>query len=351
MLVGVVLATTGLAGADEVRDQQWHLRFLDIPSAHKISDGSGVTVAVIDSGVDLHPDLAGNVLPGTEIAANGSDGRSDLTGHGTGMAGIIAAHGQGATGILGIAPKAKILPIAVDLNNDLIGQESVAKGINWARMHGAKVINISGDGNPAPDLRAAVEAAIAADIVVVAAAGNRPSSQVGFPAAYPGVVAVGATDRDGDLAATSVTGDGLVIAAPGIDIMTTRPHGRYGPGTGTSDAAAIVSGAVALVRSRFPELSAVEVVRRLTATATDKGAPGRDDQYGFGVLNLVAALTADLPPPTQATPSQSAAAPAGPDGDGSAIGIVALVVVGVVIAGFVLHVRARRHRAARGPVP
>ncbi|GAA1839586.1 hypothetical protein GCM10009687_00470 [Asanoa iriomotensis] len=266
------------------------------------------------------------------------------------MAGIIAAHGRGGTGAIGIAPKAKILPVAASLGTDLGGQDNVALGIAWATANGATVINISGGGNPSPDLRLAVEDALRKNIVVVAAAGNRPMSQVGFPAAYPGVLAVGATDRSGNHADISVTGESIVIAAPGVEIMTTRRRGAYGTGTGTSDAAAIVSGAAALVRSRFPQLTAAEVIRRLTATATDKGQPGHDDQYGYGALNLVAALTDDIPSiaPPNTTIATNAPEPS-PQG-GRWVAIWGLVAVVVVIAAFAVHVYARRHRGRRGPV-
>ncbi|MDG4822830.1 type VII secretion-associated serine protease mycosin [Asanoa sp. WMMD1127] len=327
---------------------------MDAVAAHELSQGLGVTVAVVDSGVELHPDLRSNVLPGTNVLGTaGSDGHTDSTGHGTGMAGIIAAHGDGSAGALGLAPKAKILPVAAGLGDSPKGQDAVAEGIAWATTHGAEVINVSGGGNPSDRLRAAVEAAVDADVVVVAAAGNQPRSNVGFPAAYPGVLAVGATDHNGDIAAISATGESVALTAPGEDIMTTRLGGAYGAGTGTSDAAAIVSGAVALVRSRFPELSAAEVVHRLTATATDKGPPGRDDQYGFGVLNIVAALTADVPPLSQATPSppQPTSSVAAPPRDSDRppwVGV--LVAVAGVITAFVLILRARRHRRERGTV-
>jgi subtilisin family serine protease len=177
---------------------------------------------------------------------------------------------------------------------------------------------------------------------------------VSFPAYLDGVLAVGATDRSGNRAAVSVTGDKLAIMAPGVDIYSTSFDGKYYRGTGTSASTAIVAGAAALVRSRFPDLSAAEVVHRLTATATDKGAPGRDPEYGFGVLNLVAALTADVPPlppsgparpgPSGGTPSADAAAP--PDQDGGravtltlvGLGLLALVAVIAVVA----VLRARR---------
>jgi type VII secretion-associated serine protease mycosin len=349
-----VIACGAPAWADVVRDNQWHLEFLHVQEAHKLALGDGVTVAIIDTGVDRHRDLASNLLPGVNLVpGQTNDGRADPDGHGTAMAGLVAAHGRGGDGALGLAPHSKLLPVAVDMVSMSGSNETAAEGIRWATDHGADVINVSAGGSPSTALRAAVDHALQENVIVVAAAGNRPSSTLGFPALYPGVVAVGATDRQGKIAPLSVTGPGVVIVAPGTDIHSTSNNGLYQRGDGTSDAAAIVSGAVALVRSRFPNLSAAEVVRRLTATATDKGAPGRDDQYGYGVLNLVAALTADLPPPSEAAPSETAAAaaPRKPDGGAPVVGLVALGVVGVVIAGFVLHVRARRHRVRRGSVP
>jgi subtilisin family serine protease len=117
-----------------------------------------------------------------------------------------------------------------------------------------------------------------------------------LPAAYDGVVAVGATDQDGNVASVTITGNAMVLSAPGTRIVSTDAVGGYRIADGTSDATAIVAGAAALVRSKYPNLSAKEVVHRLTATATDKGPPGRDPQYGYGIVNIVAALTSDVPP-------------------------------------------------------
>ena len=350
--------------ADGIRDSQWHLRFLNIDAAHLLAEGAGVTVAVIDTGVDRHPDLDGSVLIGTVTDPRGSgDGTRDVVGHGTGMAGLIAAHGHGpGEGVLGIAPRAQILPIT---DNATLAQGNgsyTADAVNWAIAHGADVINISSSGGHVPALKEAIDAAIAADIVVVAGVGNQPAQRVvGFPAYYPGVVAVGSVDRHGEIAQLSVSGKEVVIAAPGVDIMTTRLDGKYGTGSGTSDSTAIVAGAIALIRSRFPNLPASEVVRRLTATAIDKGAPGRDEQYGYGVLNLMGALTADVPSlsgsPTVSVPSAAVsdgvAAPEVPRGGGVGLaGVVgALVVVGGLITAFVLRGRARRRADGAGPVP
>lgn len=354
------------AHANNIRSDQWHLDFLRISEVHRITRGEGVTVAVIDSGVEPHPDLRDNLLPGIDVADGGSgDGREDHDGHGTAMAGLIAAHGRGGnSGVLGIAPAAKILPIRYETptmpGGEIGAGRRVAKGIDWAVAQGAKVINLSIGGGPAAELREAVERAIAADVVVVAAVGNR-MRVVGYPANYKGVLAVGAVDRNGNRADFSVTGKALAISAPGEGLITTGRNGEYHTSQGTSPATAIVSGAVALIRSKYPELSAEEVIHRLTATATDKGAPGRDPEYGYGVLNIHAALTADIPPlPTTdtATPTPptepTIAAPTMPAPDNNAtsdnntspattilLAIAALATVGIIIGIPLLLTRRR----------
>ena len=178
----------------------------------------------------------------------------------------------------------------------------LASGVRWAVTHKVEVISISRviTSNDLL-LHQQIEAALIADIVVVAAAGNYPKDdRVRYPAAIPGVVAVAGVDRNGNRSKHSVTGPEVLIAAPSDDISSTGLNGTYTIASGTSNATAIVAGAVALVRARYPELKATEVVRRLTATAIDKGPPGRDDEYGYGVLNLVGALTAELPSATTA---------------------------------------------------
>ncbi|WP_234359194.1 type VII secretion-associated serine protease mycosin [Plantactinospora sp. BC1] len=352
------------ARADQVRNNQWHLKYLKIADAHEISQGERVTIAVIDTGVDPHPDLRNNLLSGTVAYSGGTgDGREDGDpgGHGTSMAGLIAAHGRGPNGVLGVAPKAKIIPIRDSKSKSGGDPDDTAKAIEWAISKKVDVINISAVMSSSSRLREAIEAALQADIVVVASAGNRPGHiLVGFPAAFEGVVAVGATDRKGNYSTTSVTGKKVVLAAPGIDIHSTAKGGRYSKTSGTSDSAAIVSGAAALVRSKFPDLSAEEVVHRLTATADDKGTPGRDEEYGYGVLNLVKALTADVPPlegsanpsasaapsPTQTQPADNAAPePENKSNAGSTILIgvlIALVVLGLLVTLLVVLLLRRR---------
>jgi type VII secretion-associated serine protease mycosin len=356
----LIFATPAIA-ADKVRDLQWHLDYLHIAQAQKVSQGQGVIVAVIDTGVDAtHPDLTGNVLPGTVTAKGRSgDGRTDTDGHGTAMAGFIAAHGHGpgnGSGALGIAPKAKVLPVTVTVGlfTDQDKTET-SRAINFAVDHNAKVINISLGGVAGADDRAAVQRALAADVVVVAAVGNLPGAlTVDFPASFPGVVAVGAVDRNGNHAAVSVNGPQVLISAPGQDTWSTDAGGGYSGGVGTSDATAIVSGAAALIRSRYPKMSAAEVVHRLTATATDKGPPGRDDQYGYGVLNLVAALTADVPPLQASATATGATAPtttqAGPPARTAGallVLIAALAAVIVLVVAGLAWAAARRRRTLK----
>ncbi|WP_430780819.1 S8 family serine peptidase [Actinoplanes sp. G11-F43] len=306
------------AHADSIRDSQWHLRYLNISKAHEITKGSSISVAVVDSGVSPHIDLIKNLGDGTDTSSGGDGvGHVDESGHGTAMAGLIAGHGHGSNdGILGIAPDAKILPIKALSSND--SRNTIELGIQRAAELKAKVINVSNGTAQSRSLIDAVETAARADSILIAAAGNSSqAARLGYPAALPEVLAVGAINRSGKVANFSVTGSNIGLCAPGVDIATTDLSNKYVKGRGTSQAAAIVSGAAALVRARFPDLSAPEVVHRLTFTADDNGPPGKDDQCGYGVLNIVEALTADVPPlnaggATSAQPGVSSA-PGGSD--------------------------------------
>jgi type VII secretion-associated serine protease mycosin len=349
--LAVVLVAAVPARADGTRRDEWYLSTLQVAEAHRITKGAGVVVAVVDQGVSAeHTDLQGAVLAGRDTVAQKNDGHFDPDGHGTAMAGIIAARGRGGSGLLGIAPEAKILPVRP--SNDTY---FAAEGIRWAASHGAKVINMSFAIGGSENLQAAVKEAAAADVVLVGAVGNTgdKGNAVEYPVGYPEVLGVGAVDRKGKVAGFSQHGPQVDIVAPGIDIPSLYLGNDYRTGRGTSDAAAIVSGAAALVRAKYPDLSAAEVVRRLTGTAIDKGDTGRDDYYGNGQLDLVAALTTPQPAASSApaVTDAPAAAPA-PAADENSGGFppLAIIAAGVVIlAGAVLAVifAIRRSNAPR----
>jgi type VII secretion-associated serine protease mycosin len=357
----MLLSTPAPAKADNVRDGQWFLSKLRIREAHATSIGTGVTVAVVDSGVDgRHVDLVGSVLPGIDLTnPGGGDGWIDRDGHGTAMASLVAGHGHGsAEGALGVAPGAKILPIRQATASG-VDEGKTADSIRLATDQGVKVINLSLHSGDTPKLRQAVAYALRRDVVVVAAVGVPGGlRKIPAPARIPGVVAVSGVDKNGNLA-VSAAGPEVVIAAPATDIPSATKNGGYGLGTGTSAATAIVSGVVALIRSKYPDLDAANVINRLITTADDKGPPGRDQQYGFGIVNPVRALTADVPrvdrnpllaiaaqsssspapSPSRAMPS---AAPSEPDPPWIWLGAgIAVLVAAGAIAWLLLRTRAR----------
>jgi serine protease len=298
---GAPLENPSPAASDSVRAGEWPLKMLDVADAWNYASGAGVTVAVIDSGVDAtHEDLTGQVLPGLDLVDPQDDGDTDLVGHGTTVAAIIAGRGDDSAGVEGIAPKAKILPVRVlDQENRYDDALIVARGVRWAVDHGARVINLSLGGNgSSAALAAALDYAFAKDVVVVACTGNTSAStspEVWYPAREPGVIAVAGMEKDGtDLWSGSITGPETVVTAPATQIVGARPGG-YWKVQGTSFAAPMVSATAALIRSRWPTMSAAEVINRIIRTAKDLGAPGRDPVYGFGMVNPTAALTQDVP--------------------------------------------------------
>jgi type VII secretion-associated serine protease mycosin len=352
----------GPAEADRIRNDEWHIRSLRVAQANQISTGKGVVVAVIDSGVYPHVDLRNNLLNGTSVISGGDDnGKSDPDGHGTKMASLIAAHGRpNGAGVVGIAPGAKILPVQFFDAKGGGSSISAGKAIEWATNHGAKVINFSGAVAPSLPLQSGMKIAEGKDVLVVAASGNVGQDVIAaYPAAMPGVLAVGASDKSGQHAAISVSTKQVQICAPGVEIEGAKPPNRYSIGEGTSDSTAIVSGAAALVRAKFPQLSAQEVIHRLTATATDIGPPGRDDECGYGVLNIVKALTADVPPlessaapitpPSQPPPTTTTAAAAPPDtkpASSNTPAVIGGVVIVLLVGGLVAFLIARRRRTS-----
>jgi type VII secretion-associated serine protease mycosin len=321
-------------GGDPVRDEQWQLSALGAPAAWRESTGAGVVVAVLDSGVDAaHPDLTGQVLAGIDLVTGNGDGRTDPVGHGTTVASFIAGRADDSDGVVGLAPSAKILPVRVlDETNRYGNALVVARGVQWAVDHGARVINLSlGGGSYSPALADALDYAFARDVVVVACTGNRlpeEPADVWYPAREPGVVAVAGLDRPPEAAdplwAGSLTGPATVLTAPASNLLGAEPGGSYWHVQGTSFAAPLVSATAALIRARWPKMSAANVVERLTQTARDLGPAGRDERFGFGMVDPVRALAQPVPevasnpldtaPPPGVSgfgPSQPAAGPRG----------------------------------------
>lgn len=292
--------------------------------------GAGVTVAVVDSGVDdRNAHLRGAVLPGRSFV--GGRATRDARLHGTAIAGVIAARDLGSrSGVQGLAKGARILPVKVvpDERRTEDGPDTdagvLAAGIRWAAGQGADVVNVSlSTSVDDPRLRSAVAAATRAGALVVASAGTReseedPASGVRYPAGYPGVLGVAAVDADDVVAPTSVRGRHVDVAAPGVDVLTT--FGAWGDcylgdDGSTSYATGYVAAAAALVAQRFPREGPQEWAHRLTATAARERRDARDDEVGWGVVQPVEALTAVLdagvagPLPPGATPQPSPSAP------------------------------------------
>ncbi|MEV7420948.1 type VII secretion-associated serine protease mycosin, partial [Streptomyces sp. NPDC089919] len=307
-----VAGGTAPAHADGIRDRQWGLAALHAHQAWDTTRGAGVTVAVLDTGVDgTHPDLRGAVLPAKDLVGFGATrGDRAWARHGTAMASVIAGRGHGPDhrlGVLGIAPEAKILPVRVILEEGDKGRErarerrggALAEGIRWAADHGADVINLSlGDDSESAHHEAAedeaVQYALARGVVVVASAGNGGGAgdRVSYPAAYPGVIAVTAVDRDDTKAPFSTRHWYATVSAPGVDIVIADPDRTYYEGWGTSAAAAWVSGTAALIRAAHPDLGPAQVKKLLEDTARDAPAGGRDDSRGHGLVDPAAALDA-----------------------------------------------------------
>ncbi|WP_328693868.1 type VII secretion-associated serine protease mycosin [Streptomyces phaeochromogenes] len=318
MAAAIALLPATAAHADGIRAKQWALEAMHTQEAWQTTKGKGITVAVLDTGVDdEHPDLEGNVLTGKDMVGFGA-GRGDRpwARHGTAMAGIIAGHGHGAgdaDGVMGIAPEAKILPVRVILEDGDSARgkarntrgNALAEGIRWAADHDADVINLSlGDdsksAHPEASEDAAVQYALKKGAVVVASAGNggEKGDHISYPAAYPGVIAATAVDRYGTRASFSTRRWYATVSAPGVDVVIADPDRKYYEGWGTSAASAFVSGAVALIKAAHPGLSPAQIKQLLEDTARDAPTGGRDDSRGFGFVDPAAAIKegADLKP-------------------------------------------------------
>ncbi|MFJ4203210.1 type VII secretion-associated serine protease mycosin [Streptomyces sviceus] len=312
LAASVALVPPTAAHADGIRAKQWALDAMHTQQAWQTTKGAGVTVAVLDTGVENdHPDLVGNVLTGKDMIGFGAtQGDRSWARHGTAMAGIIAGHGHGVgngDGVMGIAPEAKILPVRVILEDGDPARakarntrgNALAEGIRWAADHGADVINLSlGDDSASAHPEAgeddAVQYALRKGSVVVASAGNggEKGDHISYPAAYPGVIAATAVDKFGTRASFSTRRWYATVAAPGDDVVIADPDHKYYEGWGTSAASAFVSGAAALVKAAHPDLTPAQIKRLLEDTARNAPAGGRDDSRGFGFVDPAAALKA-----------------------------------------------------------
>ncbi|MBE1533339.1 S8 family serine peptidase [Actinomadura algeriensis] len=341
-----------------------------------------MTVAVVDTGVNASlPDMREAVVPGINFKTGQGDGRKDTDqynqGHGTAMASLIASRGN-SSGYVGIAPESKILPIVSSVSGKQTGE-----ALRYAVDHGAKVVNISQGSEGAdlypnlcpPELLKQITYAAQKDVVVVASAGNSGDffNKPAYPASCPGVVAVGALARDGKPWEHTQAQSYVTVGAPGAGVGAIGKSGHvFSSGEGTSQAAALTSGAVALMRSHFPDMSAREIVQRLTNTAKDFGPTGKDNLVGYGVISIPRALKQDVPKNAPnpvyerldkliaaggGETDEGEAAPAGAqsdsdEGSGMLLPLAAggvVVVLAVLVGGFLIF--RRRGKKASGVPP
>ncbi|MGY5006258.1 type VII secretion-associated serine protease mycosin [Streptomyces griseus] len=382
--------------ADSARSEQWHLDVMRAESMWKVSTGAGVTVAVIDSGVDSsHPDLNGRVLDGLnlELDAKGNE-HTDYNGHGTGMAGIIAGTGKarGGNGAFGLAPDVKILPVRVSDSmgtgnqaaSDSEFHKEIPTAIRYAVENGAKVINISlGVSTGSQGLNDAVKYALDKDVLIFASAGNDGdgANRVEYPAGAPGVVGVGAVGENLRRTGESQYGSQVDLAAPGEKIIHACGGGTgLCESHGTSDATAIASASAALIWSKYPDWTNNQVLRVMLNTA---GGPvsgkKRSDGIGYGIVRprialktpgdpgpadvyplpdlAAAASEAPSPQPSKAgdgTDQSEAPAAAPADGGSNSalwigLGVAAAALVGGGVTAVVLRSRRRKAVAAQAP--
>jgi membrane-anchored mycosin MYCP len=390
-----VRAAAGAADRPGVQPmpQEWWFSSWDIQSqVWPLSQGAGVTVAVVDTGVQASlPDLRGVVVPGGDTTGAGTNGMTDSAiagdGHGTGVAALIA--GQGVQGPAGIAPAAKIMPVRVALVGDTAQSyqpASLPAAIEYAVDHGAKVINMSlssSDSLPSgcdPEEQGAVAYALEHNVVLVAAAGNTGNSfnTPQEPAACAGVLAVGGVNPDLTLWPGSERQSYVAVSAPASEIPFLGLDGKvFADASGTSAATAFVSGEAALIRSRYPSMPWYQVVQRIIGTVLPEGSPVPNDSFGYGIVRIAPALNAakykvpaSAPNPVyaafrqwqgasnpQASPSSvaprskapvpSSPAPSSSGPSAGPLAVIAVIAAVVVAGGTALAVVAARRRRRR----
>ncbi|MCX5894345.1 MAG: S8 family peptidase [Proteobacteria bacterium] len=308
---------------DKYYDLQWNFPLIHVDQAWDKSSGEGVTVAVVDTGVNPtgHDGFGNRLLQGYDAILGIQGYWQDNNSHGTHVAGTIAQETNNGTGVAGIAYRAKILPVKVLPRSGFASDSNISwvtDGIDWAVENGADIINMSLGGPNSPLLEEAVNDAVNQGVTVIAAAGNHnynENTQVGYPAAYDSVIAVGAVDYNKQRATYSNYGPELDIVAPGGDTSQDANGDGYMDGIvqetfrqylgfryfavdwnyyffqGTSMAAPHVAGVAALIKSKHPDWTPEQIRSALLNTAEDLGDPGRDDQYGYGLVDAFAAVT------------------------------------------------------------
>ncbi|MBH5318113.1 peptidase S8 [Paenibacillus sp. GSMTC-2017] len=273
---------------------QWNLPSIKAESGWTVSTGDeGVVIAVLDTGVQSnHPDLKDRLVKGMNIVSKDAAPNDDV-GHGTHVAGIIGAAVNNGEGVAGVSWYNKIMPVKVLDSSGAGSTYSVAQGIIWAVDHGAKVINMSlGNYAQADFLHDAIKYAYERDVVLIAASGNDNTERPGFPAAYPEVFAVAATNSKKEKASFSNFGNYIDVAAPGDSIASTYPGSQYAALSGTSMASPHVAALAGLIRSVNPDLTNVEVMEIMRVSARDLGASGKDIYFGYGEIDVDKALHA-----------------------------------------------------------
>ncbi|MFI9764525.1 type VII secretion-associated serine protease mycosin [Streptomyces sp. NPDC051963] len=314
---GLLASSECVFGGDVIKSTPWSLQRILLDQLREQATGKGVTVAVIDTGVDdSNPQLRGAVASGGKTFVDGP-ATADIEGHGTRVAGIIAARPIAGTGFEGIAPDAKILSFRYTGGEEKQGNSrTMSQAISAAVAAGAKIINISSDTANKEDneeLSGAVAAAVNSGALIIAAAGNDGAdgkSADTYPASYPGVLAVAASDRNDERAFFSQSGDFVDIAAPGVGMVSTVPKGGQCTADGTSFAAPYVAGVAALLKEKHPTWSAAQISTRLEESAQRPGR-GPNRFIGWGVVDPIAALSDESTPGSAPEPDPLVAAGGG----------------------------------------